>query len=71
MRLYSESVEYKSVDYFAGLLMRRDNPLYDNGEDVVARFHNVIGFLPAQMIGNKELLHIPSMVILQRKGGKT
>ena len=55
MRLYSESVEYKSVDYFAGLLMRRDNPLYDNGEDVVARFHNVIGFLPAQMIGNKEL----------------
>lgn len=51
-RLYSESVEYKSVDYFAGLLMRKDNPLYD---DVVARFHNVIGYLPAQMIGDKEL----------------
>ena len=50
-RLYSESVEYKSVDYYAGLIMRKDNPFYD---DVVARFHNVVGFLPEQMVGHKE-----------------
>ena len=50
-RLYSESVEYKSVDYYAGLIMRKDHPLY---EDVVARFHNVVGFLPRQMVGDKE-----------------
>ena len=49
-RLYSESVVYKSVDYYAGLIMRKDNPYY---EEVVATFHDVVGFLPAQMVGNK------------------
>ena len=50
-RLYSESVVYKSIDYYAGLIMRKDNPFYD---DVVARFHDIVKDLPEQMIGNKE-----------------
>ena len=51
-RLYSESVVYKSVDYYAGLIMRKDNPYCD---EVIAAFHDIVGFLPQQMIGDKEL----------------
>ena len=51
-RLYSESVVYKSVDYYAGLIMRKDNPYCD---EVIAAFHDIVGFLPKQMIGDKEL----------------
>ncbi len=49
-RLYSESVEFENVDYYAGLIMRRDNPHCD---EVIAAFHDIVGFLPEQMIGNK------------------
>ncbi|MBR6018283.1 MAG: hypothetical protein IK073_06650 [Paludibacteraceae bacterium] len=49
-RLYSESVVYKSVAYYAGLIMRNDNPYYD---EVVAAFHDIVGYLPEQMVGNK------------------
>ena len=49
-RLYSETVIYKSVDYYAGLIMRKDNPYF---EDVTTAFHNVAKRLPAQMVGNK------------------
>ena len=50
-RLYSESVVFENVDYYAGLLMRKDNPRCDA---VIAAFHNIIGYLPEQMIGHKE-----------------
>jgi len=49
-RLYSESVIYKSVDYYAGLIMRKDNPYYD---DVVATFHRIAEMLPAIMVRPK------------------
>ena len=49
-RLYSESVIYKSVDYYAGLIMRKDNPYYD---EVVTTFHRIAEMLPALMIGPK------------------
>lgn len=49
-RMYSEAVVFENVDYYAGLIMRRDNP---HCEDVIAAFHNIIGFLPEQMIGHK------------------
>lgn len=50
-RLYSESVEFESVDYYAGLIMRKDNPFYD---DIINRFHESVRDLPEQMVGNKE-----------------
>ena len=50
-RLYSESVEYKSVDYYAGFIMRKDNPFYD---DVVATFRENVKDLPEQMVGDKD-----------------
>jgi len=49
-RLYSESVMYKSVDYYAGLIMRKDNPYYD---DVVATFHRIAEMLPSLMVSPK------------------
>ena len=49
-RFYSESVEFESVDYYAGLIMRKDNPYYD---DVVNTFHKNVVNLPEQMVGVK------------------
>ena len=49
-RFYSESVVFESVDYYAGLIMRKDNPYY---EEVVATFHEIVKDLPAQMVGPK------------------
>lgn len=49
-RFYSESVEFESVDYYAGLIMHKDNPYY---EDVVSTFHEIVKDLPEQMIGPK------------------
>ena len=39
-----------SVDYYAGLIMRKDNPYYD---DVVATFHWIAEMLPALMVRPK------------------
>lgn len=50
-RFYSESVEFESVNYYAGLIMRKDNPYYD---EVVNTFHKNVMNLPEQMVGNKE-----------------
>ena len=44
-------VIFENVDYYAGLLMRKDNPRCDA---VIAAFHNIIGDLPEQMIWHKE-----------------
>ncbi|MBR6016251.1 MAG: hypothetical protein IKS94_01780 [Prevotella sp.] len=49
-RLYSESVAFENVDYYAGLIMRKDNPHCD---EVIAAFHDIVGSLPEQMIGDK------------------
>ena len=49
-RFYSESVEFESIDYYAGLIMRKDNPFY---EDVVSSFREMIKDLPEQLIGSK------------------
>lgn len=49
-RMYSESVMYKSVDYYAGLIMRKDNPYYD---DVVEAFHRIAEMLPPLMVRPK------------------
>ena len=50
-RFYSESVEFESVNYYAGLIMRKDNPYYD---EVVNTFHKNVVNLPEQMVGDKE-----------------
>ena len=50
-RFYSESVEFESVNYYAGLIMRKDNPYYD---EVVNTFHKNVVNLPEQMVGNKQ-----------------
>ncbi len=49
-RLYSESVEFESIDYYAGLIMRKDNPYC---EEVISTFHEIVKDLPSQMVGPK------------------
>jgi len=49
-RMYSESVIYKSVNYYAGLIMHKDNPYYD---DVVEAFHRIAEMLPPLMVRPK------------------
>lgn len=49
--MYSESVLFEGTQYYAGLLMKKNNPF---ATEVITVFHSVIQGIPEQMAGRKQ-----------------